>query len=252
MGGALIEGWIATAAFDASDLLIVDPEPGGAARAASAGGAQLNPPDDVLASARTVVVAVRPQVWSEAAAAIAPKLNRQATVVSLAAGVKTADLAAAFAPHAVARTMPTTGVAVGKGAVSIYAAEPAARAAAHALFDPVATTVDLADEALMDAAVAVSGSAPAYLYALIEAVAAAGETQGLPAEAAAALVKATMIGAAALLDRSGADPAVLRRQVASPGGTTEAALEALLADDGLFPLAERTVAAAAKRSRELG
>jgi pyrroline-5-carboxylate reductase len=166
--------------------------------------------------------------------------------------VKTADLAAALRPRTVARTMPTTGVAVGKGAVSIFADSTGARARAHALFDPVATTVDLEAEALMDAAVAVSGSAPAYLYAFIEALSAAGVAEGLSAEASAALVRATLIGAAALLDRSGEDAAELRRKVASPGGTTEAALKVLMADDGLGPLAARTVAAAAKRSRELG
>jgi pyrroline-5-carboxylate reductase len=252
MGGALIEGWLATGAFVASDLIIVDPEPGEGARSAVNAGARLNPPDAALTEAKTVVLAVRPQVWREAAAATAPKLSPAATVVSLAAGVRTADLAAAFAPRAVARTMPTTGVAVAKGAVSIFADTAAARAAAHALFDPVATTVDLDDEALMDAAVAVSGSAPAYLYALIEAVAAAGVAEGLSAEASAALVRATLIGAAALLDRSGEDPADLRRKVASPGGTTEAALKVLMGENGLEDLARRTVAAAAARSRELG
>jgi pyrroline-5-carboxylate reductase len=134
----------------------------------------------------------------------------------VAAGVRTDDLAAAFAPRAIARAMPTTGVAVGKGAVSIFAHGAKARAAAHLLFDPVATTIDLADEALMDAAVAVSGSAPAYLYAFMEALAAAGVTEGLSEEAAKGLVRATIIGAAALLDRSDEDPADLRRKVASP------------------------------------
>jgi pyrroline-5-carboxylate reductase len=252
MGGALIEGWLAVGAFAASDLMIVDPAPGEAGQAALGEGARLNPPDEALGSAGTVVLAVRPQVWREAAAAIAPKLAGDAVVVSVAAGVKTADLAAAFAPRAVARTMPTTGVAVGKGAVAIFAHAAKARARAHALFDAVATTVDLDHEALMDAAVAVSGSAPAYLYAFIEALSAAGEAEGLSAEAATALVRATLIGAAALLDRSGEDAAELRRKVASPGGTTEAALKVLMADDGLGPLAARTVAAAARRSRELG
>jgi pyrroline-5-carboxylate reductase len=252
MGGALIEGWLATAAFQAADLAIVDPQPGEAARAAAARGAQLNPAADVLALARTAVFAVRPQIWREAAAGIAPKLAPEAVVVSVAAGVKTPDLRQTFASRAVARTMPTTGVAVGKGAVSIYADNAVARARAHAIFDPVATTVDLADEALMDAAVAVSGSAPAYLYAFIEALSAAGEAEGLSAEASAALVRATLIGAAALLERSGEDPADLRRKVASPGGTTEAALKVLLADEGLWPLAARAVRAAVNRSRELG
>jgi pyrroline-5-carboxylate reductase len=252
MGGALLEGWLATGAFRPADLTIVDPEPGEAARAAVARGATLNPPREAIAAARTAVLAVRPQVWREAAAAVAAKLALDTVIVSVAAGVRTGDLAQVFAPRPVARTMPTTGVAVGKGAVSIFADSPAARAAAHALFDPVATTVDLAEEALMDAAVAVSGSAPAYLYAFIEALSAAGQAEGLSAEASAALVRATLIGAAALLERSGEDPADLRRKVASPGGTTEAALRVLLADDGLWPLAARTVRAAAKRSRELG
>lgn len=252
MGGALIEGWLAAGAFAASDLIIIDPQPGEAARAAAAKGARLNPPNDAPAQAATVVLAVRPQVWRKAAAEIASRLRPDAVVVSVAAGVCTADLAAAFAPRPVARVMPTTGVAVGKGAVSIFAAEPPARAAAHALFDPVSVSVDLGDEALMDAAVAVSGSAPAYLYAFMEALAAAGVAEGLPAQASDTLVRATLIGAMALLERSGEHPADLRRKVASPGGTTEAALQVLMGEAGIGPLLAATVAAAAKRSRDLG
>jgi pyrroline-5-carboxylate reductase len=252
MGGALIEGWLATGAFEASHVIISDPQAGAAAHDAVSKGARLNPPIETLAEAPLVVLAVRPQVWRAVAAEVAPLLNADAVVVSVAAGVRTDDLAVAFQGRAVARVMPTTGVAVGKGAVSIFAHDAKARAAAHVLFDPVATTVDLADEALMDAAVAVSGSAPAYLYAFMEALAAAGVAQGLTPEASEALVRATMIGAAALLDRAGEDPTALRRQVASPGGTTEAALKVLMGDDGLGPLLAETVAAAARRSRELG
>jgi pyrroline-5-carboxylate reductase len=252
MGGALIEGWLATGAFSASHLIISDPKPGEAARAAVAQGARLNPPVDTLAEAPLVVMAVPPQVWRAVAAEVAPLLGPDAVVVSVAAGVRTEDLAAAFQGRAVARVMPTTGVAVGRGAVSIFAHGAGARAAAHVLFDPVATTVDLADEALMDAAVAVSGSAPAYLYAFMEALAAAGVAEGLTPEASKALVRATMIGAAALLNRSDEDPADLRRKVASPGGTTEAALQVLMGENGLGPLLAETVAAAARRSRELG
>jgi pyrroline-5-carboxylate reductase len=252
MGGALIEGWLAAGAFKASDLIINDPNPGEAAAAAVRAGARLALSGEAFAEARTVVLAVRPQIWREAAAAAAPHLAADAVVVSVAAGVRSTDIAAVFAPCAVARTMPTTGVAVGKGAVSIYSGHDDARAAAHALFDPVATTVDLDDEALMDAAVAVSGSAPAYLYAFMEALAAAGVSQGLSPVASKALVRATMVGAAALLDRSGEDPADLRRKVASPGGTTEAALKVLIGEKGLGPLLEATVDAAARRSKELG
>jgi pyrroline-5-carboxylate reductase len=103
----------------------------------------------------------------------------------------------------------------------------------------------------MDAVTAVCGSAPAYLYAFTEALEAAGEAEGLPPEAARTLARATMAGAAALMARSGQDPSELRRQVTSPGGTTEAALRVLMGEGGLFPLLRQAVAAAAERSREL-
>jgi pyrroline-5-carboxylate reductase len=148
--------------------------------------------------------------------------------------------------------MPTTAAAIGQGVASIYAADAAARAAAHALFAPVGTVVDLADEDQMHAATAVSGSAPAYLYAFVEALEAAGLALNLPPEAARDLARATTAGAAALMADSGAEAADLRRQVTSPGGTTEAALKVLMGADGLGPLLERAASAAEERSRELG
>ncbi len=228
LGGALIEGWVLTGAFHPSDLIIRDPAPGDDARSAAAAGARLNPPDEVLAEARTVLLAVKPQVWREAAAAIAPALDPAAVVVSVAAGVKAADISDGFGGRPAARVMPITAVAVAKGAGAIFAPDPGARAAAHALFDPVAAMTEVGDEALMDAVTAVCGSAPAYLYAFTEALEAAGIAEGLPAEAARTLARATMAGAAALMSSSGEEPAELRRQVTSPGGTTEAALKVLL------------------------
>jgi pyrroline-5-carboxylate reductase len=148
--------------------------------------------------------------------------------------------------------MPTTAVALAKGAASIFAAEPLARHRAHALFQPVATCADLEDEALVDVATGVSGSAPAYFYALIEALEAAGRAQGLAPDAASRMVRATLIGAAALLEHTGEDPAELRRQVTSPGGTTEAALKVLMGEDGLWPLMDLAVDEAVKRARDLG
>ena len=112
--------------------------------------------------------------------------------------------------------------------------------------------VDLADEALMHAATAVSGSAPAYLYAFIEALEGAGQAAGLPEKEARRLARSTLTGAAALLAESGEEPAELRRQVTSPGGTTEAALNVLLGADGLPSLLREAVAKAVKRSKELG
>jgi pyrroline-5-carboxylate reductase len=251
MGGAMIEGWTRAGAFEPAALILRDPFPGEAAERLTARGARLNPAEVVLGEARTVLLAVKPQMWREAAAAVAPHLHADAVIVSIAAGVGAADLAKAFAPRRIARVMPTTAVAIGKGVATIVAADPAARARAHALFDPVATTVDLDDEGLLDAATAVSGSAPAYWYALIEALEAAGEAQGLPRDAARALVRATMISAGALLEHTGDEPSELRRQVTSPGGTTEAALKVLMGEQGFGPLADAAVAAAVNRAKEL-
>jgi pyrroline-5-carboxylate reductase len=205
----------------------------------------------VFAQARTVLMAVKPQVWREAAATHAGALSDQAAIVSVAAGVRAADISQAFGSRPAARVMPITAVAVAQGAAAIFAPDAGARAAAHALFDPVSSAVDLDDENLMDAVTAVCGSAPAYLYAFTEALEAAGEAEGLPREAAQTLARATMAGAAALMARSGEAPAELRRQVTSPAGTTEAALKVLMGEAGLGPLLRAAVAAAAARSREL-
>lgn len=252
MGGAMVEGWLASGAFPGADLMIRDPQPGPAARAADAAGARLNPPDDALARARTVVLAVKPQIWREAAAEAAPWLSADAVIVSICAGVRSGDIAKAFGGRAVARVMPTTAAAIGQGTASLYADDPAALSRAHALFEPLGAVVDLTDEALMHAATAVSGSAPAYLYAFIEALEAAGVSSGLPEADARRLARSTLTGAAALLARSGEEPAELRRQVTSPGGTTEAALNVLLGEAGLPPLLREAVAAAVRRSKELG
>lgn len=252
MGGALVEGWRRAGAFAASDLILRDPYPTDGARAAEAEGARLNPPDAALAEARTVILAVKPQIWRETAAEVASLLAPDALIVSVCAGVRAGDIAQAFGGRRVARVMPTTAVAINQGTISLYAADADARARAHALFEPVGAVVDLDDEALLHAATGVSGSAPAYFYAFVEALEAGGVAAGLPPEAARTLARATMTGAAALLAASGEEPADLRKQVTSPNGTTEAALKVLLAEDGLGPLLEKAVIAATKRSKELG
>ena len=251
LGGALLDGWRLTSAFELAEVMIRDPQPGEAALAAAAAGAELNPSEAGLKRARTVLLAVKPQVWREAATALAPHLSGDAVIVSVAAGVKAGDISAAFDGRPAARLMPITAIAVGKGAGAVVSSDARARAAAHALFDPVGILADVEDEAQMDAVTAVCGSAPAYLYAFTEALEAAGEAEGLPPQVAKALARATMAGAAALMDASGEEPAELRRQVTSPNGTTEAALKVLMGEDGLGPLMRKAVAAAANRSREL-
>ena len=252
MGGAIIAGWRLTDAYAASELIIRDPSPGDAAVSAVAAGARLNPGDEVVARAATIVLAVKPQAWRSAAAELAPLIAPDAMVISVIAGISVRDLSGVFGDRTLARVMPTTAAAIGKGTASVFAPSPEGRRRARALFEPLGVVVDLAAEDLMHAATAASGSAPAYLYAFVEALQSAGVAAGLAPHAAAGLARSTIAGAAALLDQTDEDPAELRRQVTSPGGTTQAALEILMGPAGLPGLLERAVAAAAARSRELG
>jgi len=252
MGGAILEGWMKAGTFAAGDLMIVDPYPSDAARACAAAGAKLNPPDSELAKARTVLLAVKPQKWLEAAAHYSPRLAPDAVIVSIVAGVSSGATSREFAGRTVARAMPTTAAAINRGTASLCAADAEALARARAMFEPLGTVVELADEAQIHTATAVSGSAPAYLYAFIESLEAAGVAAGLAAADASRLARSTIIGAAALLEQSGEEPSELRRQVTSPAGTTEAALNVLLGEHGLPPLMREAVASAIRRSKELG
>jgi pyrroline-5-carboxylate reductase len=252
MGGALIDGWRRAGVVAAPELILRDPTPGAAAQKAARDGAILNGSAGALAKARTVVMAVKPQVWRISAREVAPHLARDATIISIMAGVAARDLAEAFPGRLIVRVMPTTAVAVLKGAASVWASEAQGRELAHRLFAPLGVVVDLPEEGQLHLATAASGSAPAYVYALVEALEAAGAKAGLAPAAARALSRAALIGAAALLEESGAEASELRRQVTSPGGTTEAALRELIGDGALGALMSRAVRAAAARSRELG
>lgn len=251
MGSALLSGWRSSNALPFADLMIRAPNPGESCRAAEAAGARLNPHDGELHRVRIVVLCVKPQKWREIAPAYDAVLPQDSTIVSVLVGTRAADLEAGFGGRRIARVLPTTGVARADGVTALYAPDPAAGAAARVLFDPISTVVPLGEEDLMDAAGAVSASAPAYLYAFVNALERAGVEAGLPAEAARTLARRTIVSAAALFGESGAEPADLIAQVASPGGTTRAALAVLQGEGGLEPLLGEAVAAAVRRAREL-
>nr|MBA3811367.1 NAD(P)-binding domain-containing protein [Caulobacteraceae bacterium] len=179
MGGALLAGWRRCGAFSPSDLMVLDPQPAEAALAAYEAGAKLNPPERELALAATVVMAVKPQIWRAVAAEIEPHLAPEATVISILAGVEGGDLADVFGGRAVARVMPTLASAIGKGAAAVYAPGALGRRRARELFEPLGLVIDLDGEASMHAVTAVCGSAPAYLYAFVEALGAAAAGAGL-------------------------------------------------------------------------
>ena len=249
MGQALLAGWSRAKAFPFTDLMIRMPRPNAACEAAAAAGAEINPPDSEIARARTVVLCVKPQKWREVAPDYVEALAPDAAMVSVLVGVRAADISAGFGGRKVARVLPTTAVASASGVTTLYAPEPYPAAAARALFEPVSTVVEVTDEAQMDAAGAVSASAAAYVYAFTRALEEAGEAAGLPAHAAKALARATVPSAAAFMANSGAEPADLIAQVASPGGTTQAALAVL--DPALRAAITEAVAAAVRRAQEL-
>jgi pyrroline-5-carboxylate reductase len=199
-----------------------------------------------------VIRAVNPPAFAPIVAELEPGLAADAVVLSIMAGLGAQAIGEALPGREIGRAMPTTAAAVGKGAASVWAAGARARACAHALFEPLGVVVDLETEAQIHAATAASGSAPAYVYALVEALDAGGRKAGLAAPAARDLARSALFGAAALLEATGEDAQILRRQVTSPGGTTEAALAVLMGDDALGELVGRAVEAAARRSRELG
>jgi len=250
MGGALIAGLRYTDAPAAEGLMILDPKPGPEALAAAKAGANLNPSDAEIARARTVVLAVKPQIWRAVAADLAPRLGGEAVIVSVAAGVSANDLQAAFGGRRVVRLMPTLAVAIGQGALVLWASDATLAREVEALVAPLGVVIGLLEEDQLHAATGASASGVAYLCAFIEALESAANDAGLSAADSARIARATVCGAAALLSQTGEDPSGLRWRVTSPGGTTQAALNVLI--PALRPLMSDVVAAAAARSRELG
>ena len=249
LGSALIEGWLSTGAVEPADLIILTPSTKPAAEAARAKGARINPEAGALAAASLVVLAVKPAVWREAAGSLAG-LAPSAVIISVMAGVRATDIAAALPGRPVVRAMPTTAVAQGKGVAALWSEDAAALELARTLFTPVADVVDLEREALIDPATAVAGSAPAFVYAFIEALAAAGVAHGLSEEAATRLARGALRSAGAGVE--GGEPLdALIARIASPGGTTRAGLEAMNGEGGLKRAAEAAVQAAVKRAQSL-
>jgi pyrroline-5-carboxylate reductase len=253
MGGALLEGWIGLG-IDPARIVVMEPQPAPSIEALSARGLRINP-DAASICPDAIVIAVKPQIAPEIMPRVSRLTSPSTIVVSIMAGRTIAFLADAL-PHnaAVIRAMPNTPAAIGRGitvAVPNRGVSPAQRQLANTLLTAVGAVEWIGDEALMDAVTAVSGSGPAYVFLLAETLARAGEKAGLPAELATRLARATVAGSGELLHRSSVDAAVLRQNVTSPGGTTAAALDVLMAPDGLDPLMERAVAAATRRGREL-
>ena len=207
------------------------------------------------ADADVLLLAVKPQIMPSLHAELRDSLQRhRPLLISIAAGVRVDQLERWFGHGLpIVRCMPNTPALIGAGATGLYAnhrVSPAQRAQAQHMLDAVGQTRWIDDERLMDTVTAVSGSGPAYFFALVEALEDAAVAQGMPRETARALAAQTCLGAGRMMVESGEDPGVLRQRVTSPNGTTQAALESFAAD-GLARITARAVAAATRRGEEM-
>jgi pyrroline-5-carboxylate reductase len=252
MGGAMLRGWLG-GGLDAAGVTVAEPHPAPELLALQAErGFALNPA--APQAPEVLVLAVKPQALSAAAPTLQALAGPGTLVLSVIAGKTIADLSARFpAVRAFVRVMPNTPAAVGRGAAAgaaNAAVSAAQRGFAEKLMRAVGVFEWVEDEALIDAVTALSGSGPAYVFALVEAMAKAGEAVGLPADLSMRLARATVEGAGELMAREPQTPAAtLRQNVTSPGGTTAAALGVL--QGGLDALMARAVTAARDRAREL-
>lgn len=253
MGSAMARGWLGDlGAAGIGQLSVVEPAPGeDVVAAADASLIALNPAAEI---ADIVVLAVKPQGFAATVDELKAWVGPQTLVVSIMAGVTIARIAAALGSEKVARAMPNTPGAIGMGATGYALSDACSNDEAIAtarLLDPLGFVAGPLPENHMDVVTAVSGSGPAYVFLLVEALGAAGRSAGLDETTAIALARETVIGAGALLGEFAESPAELRRQVTSPGGTTAAALDVLMGEGGMPDLMRRAVDAAVKRGAEL-
>jgi pyrroline-5-carboxylate reductase len=251
MGTALLRGWTK----QNIPVVVVEPKPSADLKRHK-GVSVVASVEQAKGKFRACVVALKPQIFREEAARLKSLAQSPMPIISIAAGITTKFMQKAWGADArIVRAMPNTPGAIGHGISALYAA-PSAKAAdkklAQSLLASLGETLWVKRESDMDIVTAVSGSGPAYVFLLVETLAAAAKAEGLPRDIAMKLARATVSGAGALLDSDPAHAAELRRHVTSPHGTTEAALKVLMAKNGLEPLMLRAIAAARKRAAELG
>lgn len=258
MGYAMLSGWLNSGKLAPAETFVVEPNAELRSRAAALGSRVASEVGGIPVDAdpEVVVIAVKPQVIRDVTAGYRRFGNARTTFVSVAAGTSVATFTEILGSKTpIMRCMPNTPAAIGKGMMVLYSNDHVTEQAKDFVGDLLSASGEvttIADEGLMDAVTAVSGSGPAYIFHFIECLTAAAENAGLPPKTAALLAMQTVYGAASLAAESREDPAVLRRQVTSPNGTTAAALAVLMGEDRLKNLVTDAVEAAKLRSIELG
>jgi pyrroline-5-carboxylate reductase len=254
MGGAMLDGWLKVG-MPGSGVTVIDPHPSEEMkRLCSGAGVAVNPAEP-RPDPEVLVLATKPQMLDDAAGRVNALMGPKTLLVSILAGKTIGNLRDRLpAARAVIRAMPNLPASIGRGAAGAAASPEVTRAqrqVADALLRSVGIVEWLDSEDLIDAVTAVSGSGPAYVFYLAECLAEAGIAEGLPADLARRLARATVSGAGELLVQSDLSPETLRQNVTSPGGTTAAALAVLMAGSGLAPLLREAVSAARRRAEEL-
>ncbi|MEM7427907.1 MAG: pyrroline-5-carboxylate reductase [Pseudomonadota bacterium] len=255
MGGAMLDGWLKQG-VSPQQIAISDPAVSPEMQAlADEHGFSVNPDLASLKGVEVVLLAVKPQMMDAVLPALGSLVVQSPLFLSVAAGITIARFEAALGSDAaIVRAMPNTPAAVGRGITAICPnanCSAAQTGLAASLLEAIGEVVPIGDEELMDAVTGVSGSGPAYVFHLVECMAAAGEAVGLPAETAMKLARATVAGAGELLHQSPLPASTLRENVTSPQGTTAAALDVLMAEDAMPKALREGVAAATRRSKEL-
>jgi pyrroline-5-carboxylate reductase len=254
MGSALLKGWLGSGV---KAISVAEPKPSAELRklARAKKIALFAAPSQVKRKPSVCLVAIKPQVLKGEAPMLASFAQSGALMISIAAGTSVQAMTKAWGKKArIIRAMPNTPGAIGAGITGLYAAKGATAAdkkRATLLLSALGETVWVAKEELIDSVTAVSGSGPAYLFLMAEALTEAGVAEGLSREQAEKFARATVAGAGALLAADKSPASALREAVTSPGGTTAAALYVLMAEDGLVALMKRAVQAARKRAEEL-
>jgi pyrroline-5-carboxylate reductase len=258
MGFAMLSGWLKSGKLIAGETLVVEPNDALRERAGKLGSAVVADASELpeALAPNIVILAVKPQVMRTVVPAYRRFAGGGTTFVSIAAGTGIAVFEELLgASTGIIRCMPNTPAAIGKGMMvmvsNVHASEEAQAFLAD-LLSASGRVATVADESLMDAVTAVSGSGPAYVFHFIEALTVAAQKAGLPADTAKLLAMQTVYGAACLAAESDEEPGVLRQQVTSPKGTTAAALEVLMAEDRMTRLVTEAVEAARLRGIELG
>jgi pyrroline-5-carboxylate reductase len=257
MGSAMLDGWLVRG-LAPKQIVVIEPKPTKAVKALTRRGLNLNPkpgPKAKAEAAAAIVIAIKPQTAPEAVPALGLHVGKSTLVLSIMAG-RTIGFLEKSLPGgtAIVRAMPNTPAAIGRGIAVACPNDKVSvrqRKLASDLLAAIGKVEWANDEGLMDAVTALSGSGPAYVFLLAEAMTQAGIAAGLPADLAARLARETVAGSGELLHRSPLDAATLRQNVTSPGGTTAAALEVLMGPDGFDQLLTKAIAAATRRGRDL-